>query len=39
LLRDGLEPVGDSPQEFSGIVKSEVSKWMKVVKAAGIKPQ
>ena len=39
LLRDGLEPVGDTPQEFSALIKSEIAKWMKVVKAAGIKPQ
>jgi tripartite-type tricarboxylate transporter receptor subunit TctC len=39
LLRDGLETVGDSPQEFAGVIRSEVAKWMKVVKAAGIKPQ
>jgi tripartite-type tricarboxylate transporter receptor subunit TctC len=39
LLRDGLEPVGDSPQEFAAVIRSEVAKWMKVVKAAGIKPQ
>jgi tripartite-type tricarboxylate transporter receptor subunit TctC len=39
LLRDGLETVGDSPQEFAAVIKSEVAKWMKVVKAAGIKPQ
>ena len=39
LLRDGLEPVGDTPQEFAVIVKAEVAKWKKVVKAAGIKPQ
>jgi tripartite-type tricarboxylate transporter receptor subunit TctC len=39
LLRDGLEPVGDSPEEFSRVIKSEIAKWMKVVKAAGIKPQ
>jgi tripartite-type tricarboxylate transporter receptor subunit TctC len=39
LLRDGLEPVGDSPAEFSRVIKAEVAKWMKVVKAAGIKPQ
>jgi len=38
LLRDGLEPVGDTPQEFTTVVKQEVAKWMKVVKAAGIKP-
>src|SRR4051812_9388356 len=35
LLRDGLEPVGDDPVEFSRTVRSEVAKWMKVVKAAG----
>jgi tripartite-type tricarboxylate transporter receptor subunit TctC len=39
LLKDGLETVGDSPQEFAALIKSEVAKWMKVVKAAGIKPQ
>jgi tripartite-type tricarboxylate transporter receptor subunit TctC len=38
LLRDGLEPVGDSPEEFSGVIKTEVLRWMKVVKSAGIKP-
>jgi tripartite-type tricarboxylate transporter receptor subunit TctC len=39
LLKDGLETVGDSPQQFASVIKSEVAKWMKVVKAAGIKPQ
>jgi tripartite-type tricarboxylate transporter receptor subunit TctC len=39
LLRDGLEPVGDDPVEFSRAVRNEVAKWMKVVKAAGIQPQ
>jgi tripartite-type tricarboxylate transporter receptor subunit TctC len=39
LLRDGLETVGDPPQEFAGVIKAEVAKWFKVVKAAGIKPQ
>lgn len=39
LLREGLEPVGDTPQEFAALIKFEIAKWMKVVKAAGIKPQ
>jgi tripartite-type tricarboxylate transporter receptor subunit TctC len=39
LLKDGLETVGDSPREFASLIKAEVAKWMKVVKAAGIKPQ
>lgn len=37
LLRDGLEAVGNSPEEFAAIVKSEVAKWMKIVPAAAIK--
>ena len=39
LLKDGLEPVGDRPEEFAALVKAEVAKWQRVVKAAGIKPQ
>ena len=39
LLREGLEPVGDTPQEFARVIKAEVAKWQKVVKAAGIRPQ
>ena len=39
FLRDGLEPVGDTPEEFTRVIRSEVSKWLKVVKAAGITPQ
>jgi len=39
LLRDGLEAVDDTPQEFAAIIREEVAKWMKVAKAAGIKAQ
>jgi len=39
FLRDGLEPDGGSAKAFAAAVKSEVDKWIKVVKAAGIKPQ
>ena len=38
LLRDGLEPLGNAPQEFSANLKAEIAKWQKVVKAAGIQP-
>jgi tripartite-type tricarboxylate transporter receptor subunit TctC len=33
----GLEPVGNTPEEFDAFIKSEIEKWTKVVKAAGIK--
>ena len=39
LQHDGLEPIGNSPQEFGAIVKEELARWPKVALAAGIKPQ
>lgn len=39
FARQGAEVSTSSPAEFSRIIKAEVSKWAKVVKAAGIKPQ
>jgi tripartite-type tricarboxylate transporter receptor subunit TctC len=35
LIALGAEPVGDSPEEFAALVKSEVSKWADVVKKSG----
>jgi tripartite-type tricarboxylate transporter receptor subunit TctC len=37
LIKEGAEPVGNTPAEFAGIMKSEVAKWAKVIQAAGIK--
>lgn len=36
-LRAGLEPAGNSPDEFSGQIRSEWARWAKVVKDGGIK--
>jgi tripartite-type tricarboxylate transporter receptor subunit TctC len=36
FMRDGLEPVGNSPEEFAAIIKAELAKWKKLVKGAGI---
>jgi len=38
FVREGAEPIGNSPAEFTAFIKSEMAKWAKVVKAAGIKP-
>lgn len=38
LLREGLESLGNTPQEFAADLKEEIGKWHKVVKAAGIQP-
>jgi tripartite-type tricarboxylate transporter receptor subunit TctC len=37
LLAQGLEPVGNSPAEFSSIITAELVKWRKVVAAAGMR--
>lgn len=36
LRRQGVDPVGDSPEKFAEHFKAEVKKWGEVVKAAGI---
>ena len=33
----GAEPVGNAPEEFDALIKSEIAKWAKVVKEAGLK--
>jgi tripartite-type tricarboxylate transporter receptor subunit TctC len=37
FANEGGEAVGNPPEAFAAIVKSETAKWAKVVKAAGIK--
>ena len=32
----GLDPVGNTPAEFAAIIRSDIDKWAKVIKAAGI---
>lgn len=36
LARDGSTPVGSTPEEFSRHIKSEVDKWRKLAKDAGL---
>ena len=38
LRQQGLEPVGDTPEQASAWIKSEVAQWTKVIRDAGIKP-
>jgi tripartite-type tricarboxylate transporter receptor subunit TctC len=33
----GLEGIGSSPDEFAAVIRSEIPKWAKVIKDAGIK--
>jgi tripartite-type tricarboxylate transporter receptor subunit TctC len=34
-----LRPVGSAPQEYDAYIRSEIAKWTRVIKAAGIKPE
>jgi tripartite-type tricarboxylate transporter receptor subunit TctC len=36
LIQQGFEPQGNSPEEFSSFIASEITKWARVVKAAGV---
>jgi tripartite-type tricarboxylate transporter receptor subunit TctC len=35
----GIEPVGSTPEECEAFLQSEMAKWSKIIRAAGIKPQ
>ncbi len=39
LALEGAEPIGNSPAEFSALIKAEMAKWSQVAKAAGINPE
>jgi tripartite-type tricarboxylate transporter receptor subunit TctC len=39
FLDQGVEPVGGTPTAFAQQIKTEIGKWAKVVKDAGIKPE
>jgi len=39
LAADGAEPVGGSPKELAELLRSDIVKWAKVVKAAKLQPQ
>jgi len=39
LLSQGMEPTSSTPEEFSAYIRSEMTKWAKVVKASGAKPE
>jgi tripartite-type tricarboxylate transporter receptor subunit TctC len=39
LAGQGFEPVGDSPEEFAAYIRSEIAKWSKVIRDAGIRAE
>ena len=39
LTAMGLEPIGNSSEEFNRLVRSEIKQWGDVIRRAGIKQQ
>ncbi len=39
LFQAGIEPTPNTPSEFAALIKVEIPKWAKVMKAAGVEPE
>jgi tripartite-type tricarboxylate transporter receptor subunit TctC len=39
LSEQGIEPAGNSPEEFARAMHTDIEKWIRVTREAGIKPQ
>ncbi len=39
LIERGAEPVGNTPDEHAAYIRSEIEKWRRVARSAGIKPE
>jgi tripartite-type tricarboxylate transporter receptor subunit TctC len=39
LIERGAQPVGSTPAEHAAFIKSEIEKWQKVARSAGLKPE
>lgn len=39
LAAEGTQAIGNTPEQFAQIIKTDIAKWAKVVKASGAKPE
>ncbi len=39
LVKQGADPVGSTPKEFAAFVRSEMTKYARVIREAGVKPE
>jgi tripartite-type tricarboxylate transporter receptor subunit TctC len=37
FVTDGAEPIGSTPEEFAAVIRADLQRWGKVIRAAGIK--
>src|SRR2546425_8713969 len=33
----GVQPVGDTPEQFGAVIREDLARWSKVIKSAGVK--
>ena len=38
LVREGYDPIADTPEQFAAVIRAEVVRFSNAVKAAGLKP-
>ena len=39
IVKQGITPQSNTPDEFAALIKSDMMKWAKVVREAGIQPE
>ena len=39
LIKQGADPVGSTPREFAAFIKTDMTKYAKVIREAGIQPE
>ena len=39
LAQDGIEALGSTPEQYGAYLRSELERWTKVIKSAGVKPE
>ena len=39
LIKQGAEPVGNTPREFAAFIRNEMTKYAKVIRESGVKPE
>ena len=36
LVNQGIDPVGNTPEQFAAYIQSEIVKWAKIIKSTGV---
>jgi tripartite-type tricarboxylate transporter receptor subunit TctC len=36
LVTQGIDPIGNTPEQFAAYIRSEIVKWAKIIKSTGV---